>query len=118
MDLFEDEILSSDFSRLSSHIYHWYRYVDDILCAWSGSLVQLHDFLDFMISQYPSIEFTSEIGDAHNTAADHFNFLDHSILINDEFKHEFGILRKEAHTDLVILGDSFHPPKKMQSSTV
>ena len=89
---------------LLQNVLYWYRYVDDVLCAWSGSINQLHEFLGLLNSRYPSIRFTMEIGGRH------INFLDLGISINEHGQHEFEIYRKPTHTDVVISGNSFDPP--------
>ena len=51
MNLFEEEI-SFDFPQLVN-MYYWHRYVDEILCTWSGSIQDLHEFLTFLNAQIP-----------------------------------------------------------------
>ena len=101
MNLFENNIFNSDYN-LTLYIEYWYKYVDDILCLWSGSLTQLNDFLAILNSQFPSIKFTIEVGGTN------INFLDLSIYIS-EGKHHFNIYRKPTHTDITIQGDSYCP---------
>ena len=47
---------------LTPYISYWHRYVDDILCLWSGTIQDLQAFLDLLNSQYLSVQFTMEIG--------------------------------------------------------
>ena len=100
--LFEDELFQSG-SPLLTKIVYWYRYVDDVVCLWNGSLADLDSFLQFINSRYPTIQFTLEIGGKS------INFLDLSIsLVNDH--HEFNIHRKNTCTDISIHATSYCPP--------
>ena len=60
MDSLENEIFTSDHNLLP-HVKYWFRYVDDILCLWDGSLTELRDFLSFINSFYSKIQFTSKL---------------------------------------------------------
>jgi len=77
MDAFEREIFDSG-SGLILNIRYWHRYVDGVLCMWSGSISELHDFLNLLNSKHSNIKFTIEVGG--NT----INFLDLSISRQDE----------------------------------
>ena len=102
MNLLEREVFSSA-CMLTQYVGYWHRYVDDVLCLWTGPVDQLNNFLDFLNSQYPSIKFTLEVGGKS------INFLDLSITLR-EGKHEFGIFRKSTYTDIAIDGSSYAPP--------
>ena len=80
-----------------------------MLCLWTGSIPQLHEFLALINGFYPSIKFTLEIGGST------INFLDINITVNNH-KHVFQIFRKPTHTDLVINGSSYHPPSHKHSA--
>ena len=86
---------------LLSNICYWYRYVDDIICLWTGTLRQLNTFMSFINSLHQSIEFTLEYG-GHK-----INFLDLNIDISTG-KHEFSIYRKPTFTDVIIPINSNH----------
>jgi len=88
---------------LTQYVGYWHRYVDDVLCLWTGPVDLLNDFLNFLNSLYPSIKFTLEVGGKI------INFLDLSITINTG-KHEFSIFRKPTYTDITIDGSSYAPP--------
>ena len=102
MSRLEDEIFSSE-NPLTQHVAYWFRYVDDILCLWTGPTPQLHEFLSFINSFYSPIQFTLEIGGTS------INFLDLTISLKNH-KHVFEVFRKPTHTDLIIDGGSYHPP--------
>ena len=52
MDAFEREIFDSG-SGLIQDTRYWHRYVDEVLCMWSG-----YNFLNFHNSKYSNIKFT------------------------------------------------------------
>ena len=62
---------------LLSHIVYWHRYVDDVLCLWSGTTDDATDLISFLNSLYASINFTLEIGGST------INVLDLTISINN-----------------------------------
>ena len=78
------------------------RYLDDVLCVWTGSEEQLGDFLTHLNSFYPSIIFTMEIG------GQRIDFLDLIISILSD-RYTFEIYRKDTATDILIHGSSFCP---------
>lgn len=102
MNRFERELFASQ-CMLMQYIGYWHRYVDDVLCLWTGSMEQLQEFFLFINSLYPSITFTLEVG------GNSINFLDLSITLF-EGKHEFEIFRKPTYTDITIDGSSYCPP--------
>jgi len=57
MDAFEREIFDSG-SVLIQNIRYWHRYVDDVLCMWSESISELHNFLILLNSRHSNIKFT------------------------------------------------------------
>ena len=101
MSKFERDLFSSGHEMLS-HVFYWYRYVDDILCTWTGHQDLLSEFLMYLNSQYPSIKFTLDIGGST------VNFLDLSISEKDGLI-EFGNYRKDTTTDITVHGSSFCP---------
>ena len=102
MDLFEGKILSPT-SNFNQYITYWHRYVDDVLCLWKGTRLDLDNFLSFINSVYPSIKFTMEVGGYK------INFLDLKIFLNNG-RHQFGIYRKPTCKDITIHSSSFCPP--------
>lgn len=101
MDRMEHEIFQSDHPLLT-YVALWRRYVDDVLCVWTGPNELLQPFLDFINSIYPTIEFTMEVGGTR------INFLDLTINI-EENKYTFNIYRKPTATDATIHGSSLCP---------
>ena len=71
--------LESEFSQpedpLLHHVVLRRHYVDDVLCAWDGSMALVTGFLNFLNYLYPTTEFTVEIGE------EKINFLDLTISI-------------------------------------
>ena len=75
-DVFMDQFERNLFQSSSSpNVLKWFRYVDDILCIWNGSLPELEIFHYHLNSLEPSIKFTLEIG-GNST-----NFLDLTITL-------------------------------------
>ncbi|KAG8225325.1 hypothetical protein J437_LFUL001940 [Ladona fulva] len=79
------------------------RYVNDVLCLWTGTSRQLNLFSQFLNSLHSKIQFTAEI-----ETNGCLNFLDLSISISQN-KHFFSIFRKPCYTDCIIHSDSRHP---------
>ena len=80
LDRFERDLFSN--SMYNSSILHWFRYVDDILCIWTGSTDALNDFFFDLNFRNSNLEFTLEVG------LNSINFLDLTISFvecNDEF---------------------------------
>jgi hypothetical protein len=101
LDHFEQLLLSSN-HPLVGNILHWYRYVDDIFCVWTGTVRQLNGFLIFLNSRDKHLNFTIELEKERS-----LNFLDSTIsVLNNKF--DFAIFRKECYTDTVIHNDSRH----------
>lgn len=103
LDTLESQILSLPSSK--QNISFWYRYVDDVICLWTGSTRQLDIFLNLINSLNHSIQFTMETETNHS-----LNFLDLTISHTTP-KLSFQIFRKETYTDSIIPHDSAHPPK-------
>ena len=94
--------IESHITKSFPHIFKtWYRYVDDIFAVvndkWSEDAEKLLNLQD------SSIKFTSE-WEINGVLP----FLDLKIIRNKE-KLEFGIFRKESHTDNYIKENSFNP---------
>jgi hypothetical protein len=101
MSKFEHDLFSSG-HELLSHVFYWHRYVDDVLCTWTGNQDLLSEFLNYLNAQHPSIKFTLEVGGST------VNFLDLTISEKDGLI-EFGIYRKNTATDVTVHGSSFCP---------
>ena len=101
MDSLESKIFASNDISVR-WVSYWHRYVDDILCLWSGDHLQLDEFLLSINALYPSIKFTVQVG------GNNINFLDLHISI-ESGRHEFSIYRKPTSTDITIHGTSFCP---------
>jgi hypothetical protein len=102
VNLLEREVFTST-CMLTQYVGYWHKYVDNVLCPWTGPVDQLKNFLGFPNSLHPSIKFTLDIGGKI------INFLDLSITLNAG-KHEFGIFRKPTYTDITTDGSSYAPP--------
>jgi predicted GIY-YIG superfamily endonuclease len=101
MDHFEKDLFSSK-CGLNKNILCWFRYVDDVFCAWTGSDRQLNLFLSHLNSINQNLKFTCEVED--NSA---INFLDVNIRKIDDHL-EFSIFRKNSFTDQIIHSNSRH----------
>lgn len=102
MDRLERELFTSN-CVLTSYVGYWHRYVDDVLCLWTGSHDKLKKFQSHINLLYPSIKFTLEVGGTS------INFLDLSITL-DEGRHTFEIFREPTYTDITIDGASYCRP--------
>jgi len=101
MNYLETKIFDSNNDNLK-YIKYWYRYVDDILCLWTGTIDQLNEFLTFINNIHKNIKFTLEVDSNHS-----INFLDLKITIENN-RHVFGIFRKPTFTDSIIPAKSRH----------
>jgi hypothetical protein len=103
MDEFESNLFNSGHD-LTKHVHYWHRYVDDVLCCWTGTTRQLEHFFTYINSRNNNIKFTMELGNKS------INYLDLNIQLI-EGKHVFDIYRKPTSTDVIIPADSCHPPQ-------
>ncbi|KAK9886134.1 hypothetical protein WA026_014921 [Henosepilachna vigintioctopunctata] len=88
---------------LSQRFLYWFRYVDDIICCFTGSKRQLHSFQNLINSIHPKIKFTLE-----EELDNSINFIDITIKKLDD-KHSFSVYHKPSQTDTVIHNSSVHP---------
>ena len=102
MDNFETNLLASK-NPIVNHVKFWYRYVDDIVCLFTGTNRHLELFLKHLNSIHPSIQFTMEV--ETNKA---LNFLDLT-LTREEHHISFSIFHKPTQSDTIIPADSHHP---------
>ena len=70
MDFIEQKIHEN---KLCTNCIYWYRYVDDIIVFYTGTNRQLNNFLQYISSIYPNINFTLKYED------NSINFLDLTI---------------------------------------
>lgn len=101
MNYFENKLFISS-HNLVKKIAFWYRYVDDTLVGWTGTMGELKDFLHFLNSLHPNINFTMEI-EKNNK----INFLDLTLTRSDN-NIKFNIFRKPTQTDHMIPWESCH----------
>ena len=104
MDNFETNLLKNNKHPLIKNIKFWYRYVDDIICFWSGTDRQLEQFLSHLNSLHKNIKFTTE-----KEQESKLNFLDLTITRKNN-KFLYNIYRKDTYSDAVIPFDSDHHP--------
>ena len=105
MGAIEKKILNQ--SPLSLHIFDqfWRRFIDDVLLIWTGSEIQLKEFLTFINSLHPTIKFTAN----YNFETCSVPFLDTTITIrNGEIVTD--LYRKPTHSPQYLLPSSTHPP--------
>ncbi|KAK4880670.1 hypothetical protein RN001_008816 [Aquatica leii] len=90
-------------SSILNKVSFWYRYVDDCLVLFNGTIDELNNFSNFINSIHPKIKFTLNI-ESNNS----LSYLDLKISrFNNKFN--FDIFRKSSHTDCVIPFNSCHP---------
>ncbi|XP_061725625.1 uncharacterized protein LOC133531428 [Cydia pomonella] len=98
MDHFENQHIVGN-----NNILYYFRYVDDLIICWMGSMGQLDAFIAELNSKHPKIKFKKELEQDNS-----LNFLDLTISrVNN--RHHFQIYRKPTHTDSVIPASSTHP---------
>jgi hypothetical protein len=100
MENLEDKIFESDRSQ---KVVFWFRYVDDILACFDGSIELINDFLLFINNLHPNIQFTLETEQYRS-----INFLDLTIKVNPQNTFDFSIYRKPTHSDITIPNGSCH----------
>lgn len=94
MDHFENNIFNN--SNFTHYFKYYYRYVDDVICLWSGDVNSLDSFMIYLNSVNNNIKFTYELQSENK-----LNFLDLQInIINN--KPDFSIFRRTTHTGQVI----------------
>ena len=106
----EDVILSSPFS---SSVSFWSRYVDDILCIWTGTKVEIESFSSFLNNLRPSIEFTLEGG---GNSIPFLDLLIRLVPVSSLLTPKFSIFRKETFTGVSIHSSSLHPRSHKMAS--
>lgn len=87
------------------NILYYYRYVDDIIICWTGTLRQIDLFVNKINSKHSKIKFKLELEDNNSKS---LNFLDLTISRIGN-KHDFRIYRKPTYTDVTIPVSSCHP---------
>jgi len=90
---------------IRNNILRYFRYVDDILIAYNGSITDIEEVLNSFNSLVPTMKFTME-----NEIDITINFLDITIQKGIE-NLSFDIYRKPITTDTIIPSDSCHQPE-------
>ncbi|XP_030841919.1 uncharacterized protein LOC115924186 [Strongylocentrotus purpuratus] len=88
----------------------WLRYVDDTFVIWPHSTPDLHQFLDHINNQHPSIKFTMETQHENSIP-----FLDVLITKTPSGFPAHQVYRKPTHTDRYLNFRSHHHPSVHQS---
>jgi hypothetical protein len=101
MDNLERHLFSSK-HPLTTNIWYWCRYVDDIFCVWTGSNRQLVNFLKMLNEIDTHIQFTMELEEGRA-----LNYLDLTVKIVNQ-KFDFSIHRKKCYSDQTINSLSRH----------
>jgi predicted GIY-YIG superfamily endonuclease len=97
-------ILERDLLNAATHkpdIYH--RFIDDIYMVWTHGEEKLLEFLDFINSARPTINFTSEYSDKS------INFLDVKVSISENGEISTDLYTKPTDTHQYLQADSCHP---------
>lgn len=87
----------------SKHLKCWYRFVDDVFFAWTGTELQLKEFLAYINTVHRTIKFTLEY---HPTEQ---RFLDVMVTLKEGHIHT-NIYKKSTDIDNTIPQHSHHPP--------
>ena len=82
----------------------WKRFIDDCFCIFVGSEDQLKDFIDYLNSCDPELQFTAEYSQTS------VNFLDTRVFIEDNKIHT-DLYNKPTDSHNYLLYDSAHPQK-------
>ncbi|XP_024882522.1 uncharacterized protein LOC112461499 [Temnothorax curvispinosus] len=106
MEHFENQILKNAPLKPST----WFRYVDDTFVIWSHGRDTLPQFLAFLNSQHPNIQFTMEVEQNSQIP-----FLDVLVRRNDDGTLSHQVYRKPTHTDRYLHATSHHHPSQKNS---
>lgn len=98
MDNFECKYIVNE-----PNILFYYRYVDDVIICWKGTVRQIHSFVNRLNTIHSKIKFKLELESDQS-----LNFLDLTIT-RVHNKLDFQIYRKPTHTDTTIPASSCHP---------
>ncbi|KAJ8039742.1 hypothetical protein HOLleu_13841 [Holothuria leucospilota] len=99
MSVFERDLLSGSCNQP----YVWLRYIDDVFVIWTHGEAKLNEFLSYINSFNPSIQFTWEY------ARDCVNFLDVSISVDTGGTITADLYVKPTDTHQYLLASSCHP---------
>ncbi|KAL1447922.1 hypothetical protein WDU94_008907 [Cyamophila willieti] len=111
MHFLEKKIFNDSLNPFKRKIGYWFRYVDDILCLFSGTDEELVAFHEFLNTLHDRIKFTMECLDGGTF----INFLDLTISIKHN-QHSFKIFHKPSSTDVVIPMSSIHSMNHKRSA--
>nr|XP_012143822.1 PREDICTED: uncharacterized protein LOC105662853 [Megachile rotundata] len=89
----------------------WFRYVDDTFVVWSHGREKLGEFLDYINSLDPNIQFTMEIENPDRSLP----FLDTLITRKADGTLGHKVYRKPTHTNRYVHATSHHHPSKKNS---
>ncbi|XP_011868909.1 PREDICTED: uncharacterized protein LOC105562568 [Vollenhovia emeryi] len=106
MEHFKNEILKKAPLKPST----WFRYVDDTFVIWNHGRETLPQFLTFINSQHPNIQFTIEIEQNSQIP-----FLDVLVCRNEDGTLGHNVYRKPTHTDRYLHANSHHHPAQKNS---
>ena len=86
----------------------WKRYIDDVFCLFTGSIDQVNDFVTYLNTCDPSIQFT------HEASQESLSFLDTVVhLTNNELHTDLHCKPTDSHNYLLF--SSAHPQKCKES---
>lgn len=106
-DLFSNE----DFVDLLSNILHWFRYIDDILMLWVGTVETLDQFMRMLSTNMYNLKFTMQ--SRTKTIA----YLDVTINIGTDGTINTSLYRKPTTGNTILHASSAHPHSLVQSIT-
>ncbi|XP_075422706.1 uncharacterized protein LOC142463627 [Ascaphus truei] len=108
----ETKVFIQEMHTHTQHVELWSRYIDDVLCLWSGTVEEFNNFMRVMNRNDHNLRLTSEINQ------DRIMFLDLEI-----FKDEHGLLQSTVHTKAtatnnLLLFTSHHPKPQVEGIPV
>lgn len=107
MGWFEDEFGHQ--AHWYEYILDWIRFIDDIFMIWKGDSNSLEEFINHLNNAAPSINFMHEISKRQ------VNFLDTTIIKNENGDVETDVYQKPTDTHPYLHWTSVHPPHLKRS---
>jgi hypothetical protein len=99
MSVFEGDLLS----RATTAPFKWFRYIDDVFLVWTASEASLMEFMNFINTIHPNIQFTS------NYSTTSVNFLDVLVTLETDGTINTDLYNKPTDTHQYLHWISCHP---------
>ena len=105
MSVLEKKILQDCPQNLKQYLFLWKRFIDDILCVWSGTWDQFMEFYNYINGYHHTMKFDTP---CYNSEDNSCNFLDLKISIKDGMIRT-DLYRKPTDKPRALLPSSAHP---------